>query len=105
MRFLAKFKRSTAPATGKDAKRSAAIALSSPAAAQRGVRGAGLDNGAPAVALSAIPSIALLCSPTNGRQLSTKAAALGRSASTSSLYQLDGRDLVRTFGRRIVVTN
>jgi hypothetical protein len=41
-----------------DAKRSAAVLLSSPAAAQRCAAGAGLDGGAVAGAQSAMPSIA-----------------------------------------------
>src|SRR5205085_9767633 len=42
-----------------DAKSSAGVPLSSPAAAQRCAEGAGLDSGAPAAAQSAMPSIAL----------------------------------------------
>src|SRR5438552_11803578 len=42
-----------------DAKSSADVPLSSPAAAQRCAEGAGLDSGAPAAAQSAMPSIAL----------------------------------------------
>jgi len=41
-----------------DAKRSAAVLLSSPAAAQRCAEGAGLDSGTVAAAQSAMPSIA-----------------------------------------------
>jgi len=41
-----------------DAKRSAAVLLSSPAAAQRCAEGAGLDSGAADAAQSAMPSIA-----------------------------------------------
>jgi len=74
MRGLADFKRSTAPSNGMNAKRSAGVPLSSPAAAQRGAEGAGLDSGAPDAAQSAMPSIALLCSITDRRPLSTKAA-------------------------------
>jgi hypothetical protein len=43
-----------------DAKSSAGVPLSSPAAAQRCAEGAGLDSGAPAEAQSAMPSIAAL---------------------------------------------
>src|ERR1700731_2131375 len=43
-----------------DAKGSAGVPLSSPAAAQRCAEGAGLDSGAPAEAQSAMPSIAAL---------------------------------------------
>jgi hypothetical protein len=42
---------------GMDAKRSAAVLLSSPTAAQRCAEGAGLDSGAAAAAQSAMPSI------------------------------------------------
>jgi predicted nucleic acid-binding protein len=42
-----------------DAKSSAGVLLSSPAAAQRCAEGAGLDSGSPAAAQSAMPSIAL----------------------------------------------
>jgi len=38
-------KRSTAPSNGMDAKSSAGVLLSSPAAAQRCAKGAGLDGG------------------------------------------------------------
>jgi len=51
-----------------DAKRSAAVLVSSPAAAQRCAKGAGLDSGAAAAAQSAIPSIAAP-SRTDRRQL------------------------------------
>src|SRR5262252_11206731 len=47
---------------GVDAKCSAAVALSSPAAAQRCAEGAGLDSGAVVAAQSAMPSIAILWS-------------------------------------------
>src|SRR5437879_11666248 len=59
VRGLANFKRSTAPSNGMDAKSSAAVPLSSPAAAQRCAEGAGLDSGAAAAAQSVMPSIAL----------------------------------------------
>ena len=55
---LADFTRSTAPSNGMDAKRSAGVPLSSPAAAQRCAEGAGLDSGTPDAAQSAMPSIA-----------------------------------------------
>jgi hypothetical protein len=60
VRSLANPKRSTAPSNGMDAKSSAGVPLSSPAAAQRCAEGAGLDSGAPAEAQSAMPSIAAL---------------------------------------------
>jgi hypothetical protein len=60
VRGLANSKRSTAPSNGMDAKSSAGVPLSSPAAAQRCAEGAGLDSGAPAEAQSAMPSIAAL---------------------------------------------
>jgi hypothetical protein len=50
-----------APSNGMDAKRSAAVPLSSPVAAQRGAKGAGLDSGTAAAAQSVMPSIALPC--------------------------------------------
>jgi len=59
---LARFKRSTAPSNGMDAQRSAGGLLSSPAAAQRCAKGAGLDSGTPDAAQSVLPSIALSCS-------------------------------------------
>jgi hypothetical protein len=46
---------------GVDAKCSAAVALSSPAAAQRCAEGAGLDSGAVVAAQSGMPSIAADC--------------------------------------------
>jgi hypothetical protein len=58
-----------------DAKSSAGVPLSSPAAAQRCAEGAGLDSGAPAAAQSAMPSIAAPCHRTDRRSLSTNAAA------------------------------
>jgi hypothetical protein len=91
MRSLASLKRSTAPSNGMNAKRSVAVPLSSPAAAQRCANGAGLDRGAAAAAQSAMPSIAT--DPPSvpdfhqGRQ--TRAASLA----VSNLHQLDGRDL------------
>src|SRR6202040_4118683 len=60
VRGLANSKRSTAPSNGMDAKSSAGVPLSSPAAAQRRAEGAGLDTGPPAEAQSAMPSIAAL---------------------------------------------
>jgi hypothetical protein len=59
-----------------DAKSSAGVPLSSPAAAQRCAEGAGLDSGAPAAAQSAMPSIAFpAATAADRRLLSTKAAA------------------------------
>ena len=63
MRGLAHSKRSTAPSNGMDAKSSAGVPLSSPAAAQRCAEGAGLDSGPPAAAQSTMPSIATPCLP------------------------------------------
>jgi hypothetical protein len=60
---------------GMDAKRSAAVLLSSPAAAQRCAAGAGLDSGAVAAAQSAMPSIAAR-SGTDRKQDSTGVEAL-----------------------------
>jgi len=59
MRRLTSLARSTAPSSGTNAKSSAAVLLSSPAAAQRCAEGAGLDSGAAVAAQSAMPSIAL----------------------------------------------
>ena len=95
MRGLASSKRSTAPSNGMDAKRSAGVPLSSPAAAQRCAEGAGLDSGAPAAAQSAMPSIALPATAPTARSLSTNAPVPdGASASVSNFHQLDGRDLL-----------
>jgi len=58
-----------------DAKSSAGVPLSSPAAAQRCAEGAGLDSGAAAAAQSAMPSIAAPCHHTDRRSLFTNAAA------------------------------
>jgi hypothetical protein len=58
-----------------DAKSSAGALLSSPAAAQRCAKGAGLDSGAPAAAQSAMPSIALAATAPTADHLSTNAAA------------------------------
>ena len=60
-----------------DAKIAAAVPLSSPAAAQRGAAGAGLDGGAADAAQSAMPSIAAR-SRTDCRQPSTGATASER---------------------------
>jgi hypothetical protein len=92
MRGLANPKRSTAPSNGMDAKRSAGVPLSSPAAAQRCARGAGLDSDAPDAAQSAMPSIALLCSVTDRIPFHQGRRTSGASASVSNLHQLDGRD-------------
>ena len=75
MRGLANSKRSTAPSNGMDAKSSADVPLSSPAAAQRCAEGAGLDSGAPAAAQSAMLSIALPATAPTADHLSTNAAA------------------------------
>ena len=94
MRGLANSKRSTAPSNGMDAKSSAGVPLSSPAAAQRCAEGAGLDSGAPAAAQSAMPSIAPL-PPADRRPPITfhqRRCTRGASASVSNLHQLDGRD-------------
>jgi hypothetical protein len=73
-----------------DAKRSAAVLLSSPAAAQRCAEGAGLDGSAVAAAQSAMPSIA--ARRTTADKISTGAAALCTSAAVPNFHQLDGRD-------------
>jgi len=70
MRGLAHSKRSTAPSNGMDAKSSAGVPLSSPAAAQRCAEGAGLDSGAAAAAQSAMPSIALPATAPNADHFS-----------------------------------
>src|SRR5207253_6474548 len=75
MRGLAHSKRSTAPSNGMDAKSSAGVPLSSPAAAQRCAEGAGLDSGAAAAAQSAMPSIAAPCHRTDRQSFFTNAAA------------------------------
>jgi hypothetical protein len=77
-----------------DAKSSAGVPLSSPAAAQRCAEGAGLDSGAPAEAQSAMPSIAALTIASTADLLSTNAAApaVPQLPSVSNLHQLDGRD-------------
>jgi hypothetical protein len=58
-----------------DAKSSAGVPLSSPAAAQRCAEGAGLDSGAAAAAQSAMPSIALPATAPTADYFSTNAAA------------------------------
>src|ERR1700680_2600615 len=68
IRGLANFTRSTAPSNGMNAQRSAGGPLSSPAAAQRCTKGAGLDSGAPDAAQSAMPSIAPPYSVTHCRR-------------------------------------
>src|SRR5690348_6701540 len=68
-----------------DAKSSAGVPLSSPAAAQRCAEGAGLDSGAPAAAQSAMPSIAPL-PPADRRSLSANAAAPAGSQLQSRIY-------------------
>jgi hypothetical protein len=77
---------------GMDAKRSAAVLLSSPAAAQRCAEGAGLDSGAAAAAQSAMPSIAAR-RRTDGKQyFHWRQRIHGASAPVPNLHQLDGRD-------------
>src|ERR1700730_12357296 len=78
-----------------DAKSSAAVPLSSPAAAQRCAKGAGLDSGTAAAAQSAMPSIPLPATASTADLLSTNAAApaVPQLPSVSNLHQLDGRDL------------
>ena len=66
---LAKLTRSTAPSNGMNAQRSAGGALSSPAAAQRCAKGAGLDSGPAAAAQSTMPSIAIPRSVSSCRPL------------------------------------
>jgi hypothetical protein len=76
VRGLANCKRSTAPSNGMEAKSSAGVPLSSPAAAQRCAEGAGLDSGTAAEAQSALPSIAFPAATAADRPLlSTNAAA------------------------------
>src|SRR5262249_61944831 len=93
MRGLAHFTRSTAPSNGMDAQRSAGGPLSSPAAAQRCAKGAGLDSGLPDAAQSALPSIALLCSAPTADDFAPRPPHPCASASVLNLHQLDGRDL------------
>jgi hypothetical protein len=57
-----------------NAKRAAGAPLSSPAVAQRGAEGAGLDSGVPAAAQSVMPSIAVAAAMT-ADMISTNAAA------------------------------
>jgi hypothetical protein len=76
VRGLANCKRSTASSNGMEAKSSAGVPLSSPAAAQRCAEGAGLDSGTAAEAQSALPSIAFPAATAADRPLlSTNAAA------------------------------
>src|SRR5262249_39822343 len=86
------FTRSTAPSNGMDAQRSAGGPLSSPAAAQRCAKGAGLDSGLPDAAQSALPSIALLCSAPTADDFAPRPPHPCASASVLNLHQLDGRD-------------
>src|SRR5438067_10838067 len=85
VRGLANSKRSTAPSNGMDAKSSAGVPLSSPAAAQRCAEGAGLDSGAPAAAQSAMPSIALPATAPTADHFFTNAAAPPAPQSQSRL--------------------
>ena len=74
-----------------DAKRSAAVLLSSPAAAQRCAEGAGLDSGTVAAAQSAMPSIAAR-GRTDCKQYFHLPTDPRPSATVPNLHQLDGRD-------------
>src|SRR6516164_8308441 len=77
---------------GMDAKRSAAVLLSSSAAAQRCAEGAGLDSGTVAAAQSAMPSIAAR-GRTDCKQYFHWCRRIRRpSATIPNLHQLDGRD-------------
>src|SRR5204863_9350754 len=99
MRGLAHSKRSTALSNGMDAKSSAGVPLSSPAAAQRCAEGAGLDSGTAAAAQSAMPSIAAPCHRADRRSfVHQRRCTRGASASVSNLHQLDGRDQDRCEG-------
>jgi hypothetical protein len=82
-----------------DAKRAAAGPLSSPAAAQRCAKGAGLDSGAAAAAQSAMPSIARLPLHRFRRLSHQRRCTGGASASLVNLHQLDGRDHLLRSGR------
>jgi hypothetical protein len=96
MRRLAVLARSIAPSNGMDAKTAAGVPLSSPAAAQRCAKGAGLDSGASAAAQSAMPSIARLL-PHRPQMTSTKTATpMAPQLPALNLHQLGGRDLSRT---------
>jgi hypothetical protein len=72
---LAGFTRSTAPSNGMDAQRATGVLLSSPAAAQRCAKGAGLDSSTAVVAQFAMPSIALPCSAPTTDDVSPTPAA------------------------------
>ena len=89
MRGLVSLTRSTAPSNGMNAKGSAAVPLSSPAAAQRCAKGTGLDSGA--AAAHNPPSIAS-CSVIHRRSLLTHAAPAGAPQLQSGVHHLDGRD-------------
>ena len=85
---------------GLDAKRSAAVLVSSPAAAQRCTEGAGLDSGTVAAAQSAMPSIAA-CRRTDCKQHFHWRRPIRRSSATvPNLHQLDGRDPGANLSRR-----
>ena len=77
---------------GVDAKRSAAVALSSPAAAQRCAEGAGLDSGAVVAAQSVMPSIAAPDELTANKISTGAVAFMVTSVPVPNLHQLDGRD-------------
>jgi hypothetical protein len=78
-----------------DAKRSAAVPLSSPAAAQRCAEGAGLDSGAAAAAQSAMRVDRAPPGAQTAIDFHQSRRTRGASASVSNLHQLDGRDLDR----------
>src|SRR4051812_10289378 len=94
MRGLAGFTRSIAPSNGMDAQRATGVLLSSAAAAQRCVKGAGLDSGAAVVAQFAMPSIALPCSARPQATFHRRPPHPWRlSLSLESLGQCNPRDL------------
>jgi hypothetical protein len=77
---------------GMDAKRSAAVLLSGPAAAQRCAEGAGLDSGTVAAAQSAMPSIAARGRTDCKQYFHWRRWIRRPSATVPNLHQLDGRD-------------
>jgi hypothetical protein len=86
-----------------DAKSSAGVPLSSPAAAQRCAEGAGLDSGAAAAAQSAMPSIALPATAPTADYFSTNAAAPAapqlQSRISTSLTDVTGTPIPRPLAR------
>jgi len=72
-----------------DADSSAAVPLSSPAAAQWGAKGAGLDGGVAAAAQSVMPSIALPFL-SRSRQFRHSCRTPGASVQVAHLRQIDG---------------